>query len=113
MPDSDNQMFADLLGKGRLCDTILGSDLLARVKATKYLGAALERKRRGDPKLSFYLWTIITADGQTSDRTPDIPLKAIQASTDRVLRKFGQNGMSVAETTGLGNFPRKKNLEVY
>lgn len=107
LPTSEMQMFADILGEGRVCDTILASDLQARSECMVFLGSALERFREKEKHLHFYFWTVITQKGQTSDRLPEIHLKAGRSATDKLLRKYDQDGVYLVETQGLGNFPRK------
>lgn len=107
LPKSEGQKFADILGEGRVCDTILASDVRARAKCAAFLGLALERLRQSEEDLHFYFWTVITPRGQTSDRIPEIDLKSMRASMDKLLRKYDQGGVFVVETQGLGNYPRQ------
>ena len=107
LPRSEMQKFADILGEGRVCDTILASDVQARAQCMAFLGSALERLKEKDKHLHFYFWTVITPKGQTSDRFPEIQLKAERSATDKLLRKYDQDGVYLVETQGLGNFPRK------
>lgn len=107
LPKSEMQKFADILGEGRVCDTILASDVRARVKCAAFLGSVLERLKSNDEHLHFYFWTVITPKGQTSDRLPEIDLKSMRASMDKLLRKYDQGGVFVVETQGLGNYPRR------
>jgi hypothetical protein len=105
--DADLGMFKDALGYGRLCNTLLASDLKIRRKSAKFLGKALERLRSENPKLSFQFWTLIHERGNTPDRGPTIDLKFLRSLTDKTLRTFGLDGIYVVESQGLGNHPRK------
>jgi hypothetical protein len=105
--EADLAMFKDALGYGRLCDTLLASDLKLRRKSATFLGAALERLREDNPNLSFQFWTFIHERGNTSDREPVIDLKFLQALTDKTMRELKLNSIGVVESQGLGNHPRK------
>lgn len=104
---SDVSMFRDALGYGRLCNTMLASDLPLRRKSTEFLGTALERLRSDNPDLSFRFWTLIHARGNTSDREPVVDLKFLRSLTDKTLRKLGLDGIYVVESQGIGNYPRE------
>lgn len=103
-PATDMKMFGEVLGYGRLCSTLLASDLNLRRKCAKYLGRALERMRKADPELKFQFWTFLHQRGHSSDRQPTIDLKFIRASVDKTLRKLGLDGIYVIEIQGLGNY---------
>lgn len=105
--ESDISMFKDALGYGRLCNSMLASDLRLRRKSGEFLGRALERLRSENPDLEFQFWTFTHDRGNTSDREPTIDLKFLRSLTDRTLRGLQLSGIYVIEVQGLGNYPRK------
>ncbi|MDC0886221.1 hypothetical protein OAS19_00305 [Altererythrobacter sp.] len=107
--EADLAMFKDALGYGRVCDTLLASDLTLRRKSAIFLGAALERLREENPNLSFQFWTFIHERGNTSDREPRIDLKFLQVLMDKTMRDLKLNSIGVIESQGLGNHPREGN----
>lgn len=106
---SDLGMFKDALGYGRLCNTMLASDLRLRRKASHFLAQGLRKLRNACPELEFQFWTLTHEQGNTSDRTPTIDLKFLRSQTDKTLRKQGLDGVYVIEVQGLGNYPAKGN----
>ena len=103
---SDFGAFGDMLGYGRLTNTMLASNLPLRHRAGSFLGQALERLRKEDESLSFQFWTLLHSRGNTSDREPKIELKFLRSNADKSFRKLGLNGIYVVELQGLGNHPR-------
>lgn len=106
-PEADLNMFKDALGYGRLCNSMLASDLRLRQKSGQFLGQALERLRSDNPELEFQFWTFTHDRGNTSDREPIIDLKFFRGLTDRTMRGLRLDGIHVTEVQGLGNHPRK------
>lgn len=106
-PESDIEIFKDALGYGRLCDSILASDILMRRRGCRFLGRALERLRSENTDLHFQFWTFTHDRGHTSDRHPIIDLRFLRGLVDRTLRKLKLNGVYVIEIQGLGNHPVK------
>ena len=103
----DREIFRDLLGYGRLTDSLLASDLRLRRKGGKILGEILERFRAENPQLAFYFWTMTHTRGLTSDRYPKIELKFLRSIVDRTFRKLGVSGVYIVEIQGVGNYPRE------
>lgn len=104
---ADMSMFAEALGYGRLCNSMLASDLHLRRKSGQFLGQELERLRSENPELQFQFWTFTHERGNTSDRQPIIDLKFLRSLTDRTVRGLHLDGVHVTEVQGLGNHPRK------
>lgn len=104
--EADIGMFKDALGYGRLCNTMLASDLRIRRKSAKFLGRALERLRSENQNLSFQFWTLVHERGNTSDRDPIVDQKFVRSLTDKTIRSYGLDGIYVIESQGIGNFPR-------
>ena len=102
---ADRSLFKDGLGYGRVCNTLLASDLWVRRKSSKFIGTALERIRSENPILDFYFWTFTHERGHTSDRTPIVDLKYMRGAIDRTLRAQDLNSLTVIEFQGLGNHP--------
>lgn len=107
--ESDFGVFADMLGYGRLTNTMLASNLPLRTKAIHFLGQALERLRQEDENLNFQFWTLLHTRGNMSDRTPKIDLKFLHSQADKTFRKLKLGSVQVVELQGLGNYPRKGN----
>ncbi|GGD59268.1 hypothetical protein GRI62_00860 [Erythrobacter arachoides] len=102
-PKPDMAMFDEALGYGRLCNSLLASDLTLRKKSGEFLGSALEKLKLSNPELKFQFWTFTHDRGHTSDREPTIDIKFLRASADKVLRNLGLAGIYVVEVQGLGN----------
>lgn len=103
----DVETFGELLGYGRLTNTMPASNLPLRRKGAKFLGTALEQLRKDEPELSFQFWTLIHTRGHTSDREPKIDLAFFRSATDKTFRRLGLNAIYVIELQGLGNHPQK------
>ena len=106
-PASDVSAFGDMLGYGRLTNTMLACDLPLRRRASKVLGEGLEKLRKSDDNLDFQFWTLLHERGNTSDREPIFDLKFLRSMADNLFRKLGLNSIYVIEFQGLGNHPQK------
>lgn len=100
---SDKKMFADLIGKGRISDSMLASDIILRRKAGAFFGRKLSHMSQERADLQFYFWTFTHDIGNTSDREPVIELKALRKLIDSLLAKEKLNMLYVIEVQGLGN----------
>ncbi len=104
---ADRNIFNDILGRGRLTNAMLASDLKLRCRATKILSKLLIELHLQKPDLNFYLLTFTNDFANTSDRRPIIEISKMHRSIDPVLRKLKLDSLSVLEIQGVGNYPRK------
>lgn len=109
LDQADRNMFKNILGYGRLTNSMLASDLKLRCRATNILAKLLVDLHLSRPNLNFYLFTFSNDFANTSDRTPIIEINKMQRSIDQVFRKLKLSSLSALEIQGVGNYPRKRN----
>lgn len=84
------------------------SDLEARQRASYILIRLMAKhwqKRLKAPARRYYFLTFIDDLGNTSDRTPQVNLPAIQSKVDKAMRALGLDGVGLIEVQALMNYP--------
>jgi hypothetical protein len=94
-----------LLGVDGRPQRLLRSDAVACRKAATVFADAMLRHRSANPNEVYYFATFIDDVGSTSDRTPILRVKLLQAKARRAIAEAGLSGVLIGEMCAVMNYP--------